>query len=69
MSLLDVWGDRFDYPTLRASVCALYDKWKPHVVLIEESGTAIGLIEELQHDFIDLVAVKPDRDKIARMAV
>jgi predicted phage terminase large subunit-like protein len=57
------------YPTLKSTVLDLYKKWKPHAVLIEESGTAIGLIEELQYDFMDLVAVKPDRDKIARMAI
>jgi predicted phage terminase large subunit-like protein len=67
--LLDVWRGRVDYPTLRATVRALYAKWKPNVVLIEESGSATGLIQELEYDFIDLVAVKPDRDKIARMAI
>jgi hypothetical protein len=69
MYLLDVWRDRVDYPTLRATVRALYAEWKPHVVLIEESGTAIGLIEELEYGFMDLVPVKPDRDKIARTAI
>ena len=69
MFLLDVWRDRVDYPGLKATVRALYAKWQPHVVLIEEAGTAIGLIEELEHEFMDLVAVKPDRDKIARMAI
>jgi predicted phage terminase large subunit-like protein len=69
MYLLDVWRDRVDYPTLKTTVRALHDKWKPDVVLVEEAGTAIGLIEELEHDFMSLVAVKPDRDKIARMAI
>jgi phage terminase large subunit-like protein len=49
MYLLDVWRNRVDYPTLKTAVRALYAKWRPHVVLIEESGTAIGLIEELQY--------------------
>jgi predicted phage terminase large subunit-like protein len=69
MYLLDVWRDRVDYPTLRTTVRALYAKWKPHAVLMEDAGSATGLIQELEYDFIDLIAVKPDRDKIARMAI
>jgi len=56
-------------PTLKSTVRDLYKKWKPHAVLMEESGTAIGLIEELQYDFHGSVAVKPDRDKVARVAI
>jgi predicted phage terminase large subunit-like protein len=67
--LLDLWRDRVDYPTLRTTVRALHEKWRPHATLIEEAGTAIGLIEELNYEFLGLIAVKPDRDKIARMAV
>jgi predicted phage terminase large subunit-like protein len=67
--LLDVWRDRVDYPTLKTTVRALNERWKPHAVLIEEAGTAIGLIQDFEHDFIDLVPVKADRDKIARMAI
>ena len=69
MYLLDVWRDRVDYPTLKATVHALHDKWNPNAVLIEESGTAIGLIQELRYDVMGIIAVKPDRDKIARMAI
>ena len=47
----------------------LHKKWRPQAVLIEEAGTAIGLIEELKYDVLGLIPVKPDRDKIARMAV
>jgi predicted phage terminase large subunit-like protein len=67
--LLDVWRDRVDYPTLRARVRALNEKWKPHAVLMEDAGSATGLIQELGYEFIDLIPVKPDRDKNARMAV
>jgi predicted phage terminase large subunit-like protein len=69
MFLVDVWRDRVDYPTLKARVRELHEKWRPQAVLIEEAGTAIGLIEELKYDFLGLIPVKPDRDKIARMAV
>jgi predicted phage terminase large subunit-like protein len=69
MFLVDVWRDRVDYPTLKAKVRELHAKWSPQAVLIEEVGMAIGLIEELKYDFLGLIPVKPDRDKIARMAI
>ncbi len=69
MFLLDVWRDRVDYPTLKASVIALSEQWRPMIVLVEEAGTAVGLIDELRYECLGLVGVKPERDKIARMAV
>jgi predicted phage terminase large subunit-like protein len=69
MYLLDVWRDRADYPTLKARVLERHAKWKPNAVLIEDTGTATGIIQELEYAYIGLVAVKPDRDKIARMAI
>jgi predicted phage terminase large subunit-like protein len=68
MFLVDVWRDRVDYPTLKAMVRELHAKWRPQAVLVEEAGTAIGLIEELKYNFLGLIAVKPERDKVARMA-
>jgi predicted phage terminase large subunit-like protein len=67
--LLHVWRGRVDYPSLRAKVIALYGEWRPSTVLIEESGTAIGLIDELKYQCFGLIGVKPDRDKVARMAI
>jgi predicted phage terminase large subunit-like protein len=67
--LLDVWRDRVDYPTLRTTVRALHEKWRPSTLLMEEAGTAIGLIAELEYDILGLIAVKPERDKVVRMAI
>jgi predicted phage terminase large subunit-like protein len=64
LCLLDVWRDCVDYPTLRATVRTLYEKWRPHATLIERRA-----VEELNYEFLGLIAVKPDWDKIARMAV
>jgi predicted phage terminase large subunit-like protein len=69
MFLLDVWRGRVDYPTLRAEVLALREEWRPSTILVEETGTAIGLIDELRYRCYGLVGVKPERDKIARMAI
>jgi predicted phage terminase large subunit-like protein len=67
--LLDVWRDRVDYPTLKAKVQELAQLWRVDEVLIEESGTAIGLLQELQYTVSGLIPVKPERDKVTRMSV
>ncbi len=67
--LLDVWRGRLNYPDLRSKVEAHAKRWKAKQVLVEESGTAIGLIEELRHLIWDITAVKPDRDKVTRMSL
>jgi predicted phage terminase large subunit-like protein len=69
MYLLDVWRGQVDYPTLKATVLTLNEKWRPSTVLIEETGTAIALIDELEYQCYGVVGIKPDRDKIARMAI
>ena len=67
--LLDVWRARVDYPTLKARVEELACRWQARQVLIEEAGTAIGLIQELRSRVPGITAVKPDRDKITRMSL
>lgn len=67
--LLDVWRKRVDYPTLKAAVIEQAKKWNAHQVLIEEAGTAIGLLQELRFQVRGLVAIKPERDKETRMAI
>jgi len=60
---------RVDYPTLKARVQAHAIAWKATQVLVEESGTAVGLLDELKHSVLGLTGVRPDRDKISRMAI
>jgi predicted phage terminase large subunit-like protein len=43
--------------------------WHADQVLVEESGTAIGLIEEMRFRVSGLIGIKPDRDKISRMSI
>jgi hypothetical protein len=56
--LRDLWRGRVDYPTLKAQVLALYGAWRPSTILMEETGTAIGLIDALQYQCFGLVGVK-----------
>jgi predicted phage terminase large subunit-like protein len=65
--LLDIWRDRVDYPTLKSKVPELATQWGAHQVLIEEAGTAIGLLAELRVK--GLTGIKPDRDKVTRLSI
>jgi predicted phage terminase large subunit-like protein len=67
--VLDVWRARVDYPTLKAKVEELAKQWGAIQVLIEESGTAIGLLDELKRRVRGLTGIKPDRDKLTRMSI
>ncbi len=67
--LLDVWRGRVDYPSLKRKVQQLAARWQPRQIFIEESGTAIGLLQELRGAVPGLKAVRADRDKISRMSM
>jgi predicted phage terminase large subunit-like protein len=67
--LLDVWRARVDYPTLKAKVQELAKQWGARQVLIEEAGTAMGLLDELRFRVPGLTRIKPDRDKKTRMSI
>jgi predicted phage terminase large subunit-like protein len=67
--LVDVWRDRVDYPTLKAQAVHLAMAWKARRVLVEEAGAGISLVQELISRVGGIVGVKPDRDKVSRMAV
>jgi predicted phage terminase large subunit-like protein len=67
--LRDVWRGRVDYPTLKAKVQELAKQWGARQVLIEEAGTAIGLLAELRFHVRGLTGIKPDRDKLTRMSI
>lgn len=66
--LLDVWRKRVDYPTLKRVVIDQARTWDAKQVLIEETGTAIGLLQELKRQVSGIVGIKPDRDKETRMS-
>lgn len=50
-------------------VMELAKRRDPRQVLVEESGTAIGLIEELRWNVRGLTAIKPEKSKEARMSI
>src|SRR5581483_893765 len=67
--LLDVWRGRVDYPGLKAKAIELAQKWSAHQVLVEETGTAIGLLAELKNKVRGLKGVKSKEDKQTRMSI
>jgi predicted phage terminase large subunit-like protein len=67
--LLELWRGRVDYPGLKAKVQELAQKWGAKQVLVEEAGTAIGLLDELRFHVRGLTRIKPDRDKVTRMSI
>ncbi len=64
--LADVWRDRVEYPELKKKATALYDKWKPNVILVEKKASGHSLIQDMKRMKIPVVAVEADTDKVAR---
>jgi hypothetical protein len=56
-NLLDVWRSRVNYPTLKEQVKAHAFAWNADFVLIEEAGTAIGLLQELRGEVPGLIGI------------
>lgn len=67
--LVDVYRARRDYPTLKKDAAALYRRYDPSVVLIEEAGIGDALITELRELRLPTVAVRPTTTKFDRMSV
>lgn len=65
--LLDIFRARVEFPELKRTAVALYERDHPSAVLIEDSASGQSLLQELTRETkMPLIAVKVDRDKIAR---
>ena len=67
--LLDLLRERIDYPTLKLRVEENAKRWQAEQVLVEESGTAIALLQELSVRVQGLIGVRPEKDKETRMSI
>ena len=67
--LIDVWRKRVDYPELKAAVRVLASRHAAQRVLVEDAGAGTSLVQELLGEVEGILAIKPDRDKISRLAV
>jgi predicted phage terminase large subunit-like protein len=67
--LVDVWRGRVDYPDLKAKVQAHAKSLMARRVLVEDAGAGTMLVQELRSSVPGIIAVKPQGDKISRLAV
>jgi predicted phage terminase large subunit-like protein len=67
--LLDVWRRRVDYPELKATAEKLAFAFRAQRVLVEDTGAGISLVQELRSRVSGIIPVRPERDKVSRMAV
>ncbi len=67
--LADVWRGRVDYPDLKAKVETHARFWKAKRVVVEDAGSGTMLVQELRSRVAGIIAVKPEGDKVTRMAV
>jgi hypothetical protein len=44
-------------------------QWDANQVLVEEAGTALGLLDELRGSVMGLTGIKPERDKVTRRSI
>ena len=66
--LLDVVRERLEFPALKQRVIEEADRWKAELVLIEDKGSGMSLLQELQSTgFWKGRAVKPEGDKASRL--
>jgi len=66
--LLDLYRGKVEYPQLISTANALYNKHKPHAVVIEDKAAGISLIQDLRKNTtIPVIAYDPaQRDKETR---
>lgn len=67
--LLHSFRDRMEFPALKGRVRALYDEWKPDVLLIEAKAAGAPLVHELRQMGIPVSDFTPVRgaDKLTRV--
>jgi predicted phage terminase large subunit-like protein len=69
--VLDVVRERLEYPDLRRKVIELHQRWRRacnhYMLLIENKGSGMSLIQDLEREGIHPIRVDPDGDKVMRM--
>ena len=68
--LLDVLRERLEYPFLKKRVIDMARRFAAHSVLIEDKGSGIQLIQDLQFEKTGVrpISITPEADKITRMS-
>src|SRR5262249_43279901 len=70
--ILQVFRDRLDFPALRRKVIEIYRRWRPAAqncsLLIENNGSGMALIQQLRHEDVPAIGIRPEGDKIMRLS-
>jgi len=66
--LLDVVRLKLNYPDLRRKVIEMYHLWNKSTLLIEDAGSGTSLLQDLHAERIPAIAIRPEHDKVVRMA-
>ena len=66
--ILDVVRAHLEYPDLKKRIIAEKERWKADTVLIEDKASGTHLIQDLRREQLFAIAIKPEGDKIVRMA-
>lgn len=65
--ILDVWRGRVEFPELKRQIQMHASRWQANAVLVEDAAAGQSLLQELRRETrLPLIAVKADRDKVAR---
>jgi predicted phage terminase large subunit-like protein len=67
--LVHVYRGRVDYPSLKARAQELAKEFKAQQILVEDTGAGTSLVQELKEKISGIIAVRPEGDKVSRMAV
>jgi predicted phage terminase large subunit-like protein len=69
--VLDVFRERLEYPDLKRKVIEIHKRWRyaanDYALVIENKGSGMSLIQDLQTEHIHAIAVDPISDKVMRM--
>ena len=70
--LLDVWRGRLAFPSLKAKVASLAEKYRPRSILIEKARPGLHLLQEFRVNPLPAIplpiGIHPEGDKLTRMA-
>ena len=66
--LADVIREKLEFPQLRHRIVTEARKHRSPTVLIENSAAGPALVQDLRHESIDIISVKPTGDKTMRYA-
>lgn len=65
--VLDVWRDKVDYPNLTRVAQALYRRYEPNRVFVEDAASGQSLVQSLRQETnLPVLPVRVDKDKVSR---